>query len=626
MCGIVALTMHEGAATAREMAQALGAMKHRGPDGEGSWIAADGRVALGHVRLAVVDVAGGAQPIAGCDGSIVAVVNGEIYDFERIRGELLARGHRFRTKSDSEVLVHLYEEDGDACVERLRGELAFVLWDGRRRRLLAGRDRFGIKPLVYAETRERTAFASEAKALFALGFPAAWDGASVFQAASAQYTLPDRTLFAGIRQVPPGHVVVVEDGVTRTTRYWDLDLPARDGTAVPGDLLAALDDAVRVRMRADVPIACHLSGGLDSSTVLALASRRAPIDAFTVAFDDARYDELALAEASAARAGSRLHVVRATPEALALALPDAVHMSEGLAINAHLPAKFLLSRAVRDAGYKVVLTGEGADEALLGYAHFRQDLLDAAAAGPAAGLALAAANGASAGLMLPSGASLATDAVRAALGFVPTWLAAKATLGLRVRALLQGDFAHAHRATDPYRDVVGALDTTGQLAGRHPALQSSYAWTKLALAGYILRTLGDGTEMAHGVEGRLPFLDHHVFEVARALPLSSKIKDGVEKWALREAMRTAVHPDVLARQKHPFLAPPLSFAQGPAHDALVARVRERPAPFFDARKVRAWLDGLAGLPASARTAEDPVWMTVVTATVLGQRLALGGPS
>lgn len=624
MCGIVAICAHRGRAERRDVERALGALRHRGPDGLGVYVTEDARVALGHARLAVMDPGGGAQPIANEDGTVVATVNGEIYDFERLRDELTARGHRFRTRSDSEVLVHLYEEHGEACVAMLRGELAFVLWDARRRRLLAGRDRFGIKPLVYAQTRERVVFASEAKALFALGVPAAWDAGSVFQSASAQYTLPGRTLFAGVREVRPGHVVVVEDGALREERYWDLELPATDGASTPRDLMDALEDAVRVRMRADVPVACHLSGGLDSSTVVALARRQGPVDSFTVAFDDASYDELALAEASARHVGSRLHVVRATPDALARALPAAVHAAEGLAINAHLPAKFLLSGAVRDAGFKVVLTGEGADEALLGYAHFRQDLLGAVDSEGAA-RALHATNRASAGIMLPAGAGLDTGAVKRRLGFVPTWLAAKATLGRRVHALLADDFLAAHAHTDPFADAVDALDAA-QLTGRAPVMQAAYAWTKLALADYILRTLGDGTEMAHGVEGRLPFLDTRVFEVARALPLASKVRDGVEKWALREGARSLVTGDVARRQKHPFLAPPLGVSGGGAWADVVALARQRPPPFFDARKVGRWLDALPGATAAEQAASDPALMLLATSTLLGERLHLGSPA
>jgi asparagine synthase (glutamine-hydrolysing) len=281
----------------------------------------------------------------------------------------------------------------------------------------------------------------------------------------------------------------------------------------------------------------------------------------------------------------------------------------------------LLSRAVRDAGYKVVLPGEGADEVFAGYAHLRHDLW--AGAGDAEGEArlarLAEGNRASAGIMLPSGPALALGEVGAKLGFVPSWLEAKATMGMRITSLLAGDVGRAP-PFDAYRLFLAGVDVGRQLRGRARVHQSLYLWTKTALGGYILRTLGDGMEMAHGVEGRLPFLDHRLFELARSLPPSLLIRDGVEKHVLREALGPFLPASTRARQKHPFLAPPFaSAARELWHDLL--RPPSLPAAFDEAR-VRAALAGLDALPEAERRALDPALCLAASAAVLQRKYRL----
>jgi asparagine synthase (glutamine-hydrolysing) len=632
VCGIVGVVGLDGPVGASERAalgRAMGAMGRRGPDGSGDWAHEGGGAALGHVRLAIIDPEGGAQPIANEDGRVVAVVSGEFYGFEEQRVALEARGHRFRSKCDAELLVHLYEERGPDCLDDLRGEFAFLLYDARDRLLFAARDRFGVRPLCYAEHGGRIWLASEAKGLFAAGVPAAWDETSLEQALQMQYPSPERTLFRGVRSLEPGHLLLVSGGALRTRSYWDLNYPREPAGPEPAEgeaieaVRAALADAVRVRLRADVPVAFQLSGGVDSGAVVALAARlgREAPPCFTIGFDDAAYDERKAAAELAAHAGGELHVIGAPGAALVEAFVPAVEQGEGLAINGHIAAKFLLSRAVRDAGYKVVLTGEGADEVFAGYAHLRHDLWagDGGEGGEARLARLAAENRASAGIMLPSGPALSLDAVRARLGFVPAWLAAKATLGARVGALLSGGAGRAPRF-DAYRLFLAGVDVGGQLEGRVRVHQSLYLWTKTALGGYILRTLGDGMEMAHGVEGRLPFLDHRLFELARSLPVSLKIREGVEKYVLREACGPFLPASTRARQKHPFLAPPFAgVARGLMHDLL--RPPYLPAA-FDGARVRAALDGLGGLPAAEQSALDPALCLAASAAVLQRRYRL----
>ncbi len=620
MCGIVAVASAEpgGAGDAARVELAVAALGHRGPDGRGVWRSAGGGVVLGHARLAVIDPAGGAQPIANEDGSIVAVVNGELYGHDAHARWLLARGHRLRSRCDAEVLVHLYEELGDDLVRSVRGELAFALWDGRRGRLLAGRDRFGIKPLVWARWRGGVALASEAKALFALGVPARWDAESFFHAAHTQYVWPDRTLFEGVGQLEPGTILVWDGGAPRTARYWELPVGGAVASATIEDAAArlreVLDDAVAVRLRADARVCVQLSGGIDSTAVAALAARAGGVGgAFTVAWAGGgeaygAYDERELAAATARELGLPHTVVELDGGAIAAAWPEAVAHGEGLAINGHLVGKWLLSRAMQGAGYKVALTGEGADELLAGYPHLRAD----AGAGAAT-----VGHAASRGVMLPAGDGLATDGVRAHLGCVPTWIAAKATLGRRVRELLAPELVRRFAGADPLAALAARLGG-GRLRGAPPLHVGAATWARTALAQYILRTLGDSMEMAHGIEGRVPFLDHRVAEVAFAIAPGVLAGGELDKPVLRRAVQDVVPAAVLGRPKHPFLAPPLArLAPALVQDTL--RAHARCSPLVDGRRLVEVLDALPAMGDAELQGWDAALMLILSAAILEAR-------
>jgi asparagine synthase (glutamine-hydrolysing) len=346
---------------------------------------AGGTVILGHRRLALVDRAGGGQPIASEDGAVVAVVNGELYDDrDTLRKRLELRGHRFATCSDSELLVHLFEEDGPEGVAELRGEFAFALWDRRDGALWLGRDPFGVKPLHYARIRNGVVAASEAKALFAFGVPAAWDGAAFLHAIHHQYLPPRRSLFAGVETVSPGTLVRIDrNGRVEERRYFALPLLSEEDTSPATTfeeraslLRESLAASVRLRLRGEHDVAFALSGGLDSAAVVALArphlGARRPA-CFGVVFDRAPYDERDAMRVTARHLDVDLHEVEVDEASLLELLPASVRAAEGLASNGQLPAKLALARAIRAAGFPVVLTGEGADEALLGYAHLRAE-------------------------------------------------------------------------------------------------------------------------------------------------------------------------------------------------------------------------------------------------------------
>lgn len=629
MCGIVSILSPAGVNSARLKA-ATDALVHRGPDGEGFWLSNNKQVALGHRRLGIIDLTGGQQPISNEDGSIHIVVNGELYGYEEIRRDLQARGYKFKTQTDSEIALHLYEEYGTECLKYLRGEFAFIIWDEKKQRLFAARDRFGIKPLCYTKYNGELLIASEAKALFAAGVPARWDDYSFFHSASLQYVPQDRTLFKDVFQLKPGHYLLYEMGALALHKYWDMDYPQAERALSEGEAVEAFgalfEEAIRLRLRADVPVCCHLSGGLDSSAVLGLASRiqGKPLPAFTVCFEEESYDEFRIAEEMARKTGSEFNAIRLSQSDFITHMPDAVYHGEGLAINGHLVGKYMLNRAIRAKGYKVALTGEGADETLAGYPHLRQDLYQ----NQPDVQKLYQTNTASLGAQLAYGEQLPIQVVKEKLGYIPSFLAAKASLGYKFASLLSSDFKQKFSGADCYADFMDAVDIPRQLKSRPPVSQSLYLWNKTALANYILRTLGDGMEMSHSVEGRLPFLDHKLFECARDLPVGMKIRGGIEKYVLRETARDYITDTVYKREKHPFMAPPVSLFSGAALDKTIADIFSNPSframPFFDSAKVVELQTKLKNFSNAERIAWEPVLMMVLTSYFVGGKFKLAG--
>jgi asparagine synthase (glutamine-hydrolysing) len=639
MCGIVAVFSRSEPVDSLALTRATGALHHRGPDGRRHWLSGDGRVGLGHARLSIIDLATGDQPIASEDQQTHIVVNGEFYGYEAIQTELEARGHRLRTRSDSEIALHLFEDYGVQCLHQLRGEFALVLWDARRRLLFAARDRFGIKPLFHAWHRNALYLASEAKALFAAGVPARWDEESVYQAVGFG-GFQRRTLFDGVHQIPPGHFMLATERHTQVSPYWDFHYPpatrtspTRDDTEYAAEFRLALEEAVRIRLRADVPVGVYLSGGLDSCSVLGLAARHHPdpIKAFTLTFDQAEYDEGTIAKEMASLAGADYYPIPIGQRDLADNFTDAIAQSETLCVNAHGVAKYVLSRAVRDAGYKVVITGEGSDEMLGGYPHFRRDMLlhNREGQDPAAIAELLEwldqHNTVSRGLLLPDGDVGDVDRARRILGYVPSWIETFSTRAVKLRPLLSAYLVDRHGMSDGSWPILDDVDVRGQLAGRDPLHQSLYLWSKTVLCGYILTMLGDRMEMAHSIEGRLPFLDHHVVEVIAAQPVNQKIRGMTEKFVLREAVRDVITETVYARQKHPFLSPPATLHTDDTFHTYVQDTLRGPAlsamPFFDRTAVITLLDQLPAMDTGARVAYDQILMLLVSMCALQERFA-----
>ena len=642
MCGIVASVSSRGRVSSDGLARGAASLVHRGPDAQAVWAASNGRAGLGHARLSIIDLTTGDQPLHNEDDSIHIVVNGEFYDFERIRTELEAKGHCFKTRSDSEIALHLYEDLGARAMHQLRGEFAFALWDERDGVLFAGRDRFGIKPLYYALADGACHVASEVKALKALGVPLRWDREALYDIHYGLMHAPSRSAFDGIYQVPPGCYLLTDGVHAHVHTYWDWNYPPAEVTrnADPREaverLSAVLEEAIRLRLRADVPVACYLSGGLDSCTVLGIASKLAsnPLRAYTLSFDMADYDERAIAEAQAKLSGAEFYPIPIRSEQLADHLEDALYHSERPFVNAHSVAKFLLSKAVRDSGVKVVMTGEGADEVFAGYPFFRRDLVlhNMEGQDPEHAKHLLAelerANPVSAGLLLPTGdAGGAFDSVQRVLGFVPTIVATWGQQGQGMRKLLHPDFASAYNGRDSFRSLFNHLDVEGQLTGREAVNQALYIWAKTSLPNYILSNLGDRMEMSHSVEGRLPFLDHKVVEEVVKMPVAMKIKGMTEKYVLREAARPVLTDAVYRRQKHPFLSPPATLqTEGSLfaliQDTLRGPVLERTG-IYDRKKVVALLDGIPKMSTIARTSLDVPLTWITSMCLLHERLEIG---
>ena len=670
MCGIAAILSHDGPVDAGAVRRATRALRHRGPDAERTWVSPSGRIALGH-RLLVINDPDGHQPIASEDGRLHIIVNGQFYDFKRIRAELEARGHRFRTLSDSEIALHLYEDHGAGCLEHLRGQFAFVIWDEEAGTLFAARDRFGLKPLFYAEHRGVLYLASEAKALFAAGVPRAWDERGVYHWLIA---CPDerRSLFDGIRQVPPGHVMRAGNGPVRLERYWDLpasprrrkmrrnrSAPADSGFAaargpsqtcglgpstrvsqtsgLPHALTfppaveqarALTEEAIRLRMVAGVPVGCLISGGLDSSSVLAVAATctDGPVAAFTVGFERREFDESDGAREAAAAANADHTIVRLSDADLADHFADAVWHAETLQYNTHGAARYLLSRGVRDAGYRSVLAGEGADEAFFGY-----EFLRAAAGASRGGLGPAKI------LRILSGLLRSPRRHHPTLAATSPWLARLALLlpaapslftrlsgglGL-IQSVCSRDFLRGFDGYDPYRAYYRRCKEAAALSRREPSRQLLYLWLHSIFANYHMAA--DRLDMAHGVEVRLPFLDHHLFERLNRLPLGVLTDHPREKHLLREAMRPHIPPPVYDRVKRPFMAPSAVGTDGPLHDFLQDTLRGdalKAVPFVDAAAVGDLLDGLPRLGERDRGSVDSLLLMLASVAVLQERWGL----
>lgn len=568
MCGVVGYVGDPGPEDGLSLLCGLcGALRHRGPDDNGVMLL-DG-AGLGHTRLSILDLGGGRQPMSAQDGQVVVSFNGEVFNYLELRRELEERGRRFRTTSDTEVLLQLYEEFGPDCVQRLNGDFAFAIWDARHRRMVLARDRIGVRPLFLTRRSGLVLFASEIKALLTVpGVRAEIDPVALDQTFTLWAPIPPRTAFKGIEELPPAHMMIVEDGRARLRSYWDLAFP-RQGEAAPdrseaetrAEVRVLLEDATAIRMRSDVPVGAYLSGGLDSSAVAALAARRAPagLDTFSVTFDSPEHDESAFQAVMARSLGTSHHSVACDGGAIAQAFPAVVAHAERPILRTAPAPLFLLSRLVRGNGMKVVLTGEGADEVFAGYDLFKEAKLRRFCARQPASRrrpqllrrlypylpGLQQQTPESLAAFFGPGQDSLDDPLHSHRPRLRGTAAAKMFFGADLRASL-GDYDAADELAARLPDAFRAW---------HPLHQAQYLETRFLLPGYILSSQGDRMAMAHGVEGRFPFLDHRLIELAATIPPAMKLRGLREKHILREAVRDCVPAAILERPKQPYRAP-----------------------------------------------------------------------
>lgn len=562
MCGIVGKLNFDGREPVqpgliRRMTDAIG---HRGPDGKGEYLS--GPVGLGHRRLSIIGLENGAQPMSNEDGTVWVVYNGEIYNYPELRRELAGRGHFFSTDTDTEVIVHLYEESGAACVERLMGMFAFALWDERQRALLLARDRVGIKPLYYVETATSLLFASEIKSLLADPAVERRFEARALDRFLTYYYLPgSETLFAGIRKLEPGHTLTVRDGRKADRQYWDLrfDRPQRwsDYEEAVEALQGLLQTTVRNHLLSDVPVGILLSGGVDSTGILRYAAGQSPerIHSFTVGFGGETFDdERPFARLAAERYGTVHHEVTVSKDDFREMLPRYVWHMEEPVCEPPAVSLYFLSRCARESSIKVLLSGEGGDEAFGGYTKYRNLIaLEAlkSAFGPARPL-------------LQAGMEMAGHAGWKRLSryapFVPlppsryyySCTSSPYTFFNRHKAALYtGDFAEilGSRVSDePTRQLFSKLE------GQPLLHQMLHIDTKTWLPDDLL-VKADKMTMAVSVELRVPFLDSQVLEFAASLPPRFKVKRWSTKRILKQALRDSVPDAILRRRKAGFPIP-----------------------------------------------------------------------
>lgn len=632
MCGIVAI-LSDSESVGPAVERGVEALAHRGPDHQGYWIHPDGRVGLGHARLAIIDLEGGNQPISNETGDLHIVVAGEFYDFERIRRELEESGHRFATGSDSEIALHLYERDGVECLRHLGGEFAFIIWDERRRTLFAARDRFGIKPLYYARQGQTLWIGSEVKGLLGAGVPARWNQRAIYQNLYLSVD-PEQTMVENVLQVEPAHFLVSTNGKETTTRYWLVDYPRAGARARMSDeeyareIATRMDQAVCLRMRADVPVGCYLSGGLDSSYVLALATRHAtrPLTAYTVTFAEGGYDEGGPAREVAEGLGVPLNEIVVTAPDVRDHFADAVFQAEGIHYNLHGVLRYLLARGVHQAGAKVVLAGEGADECFAGYAFCRAALQR----GPSRGFFSRARDlMALAGRDTPEVRRLRQTSpwlARASKlpGFPPGWMKTMVDQMTLLDSVLAPSFLDRLAGTDPYRLAFGRIASLKELRGRARVHQILYLWLESVFPNYILGA--ERMDMGHAIEVRLPFLDGDVFDFVRQVPASVLAGGSLEKHLLRLAAKPLIGEGAARRPKQPFFVPFSGFRPGDALFSVAQDVLRSDivatTPFLDPKAAVRLADQLAARHHESDTHADPVVIMMLSICILQERYGL----
>ena len=561
MCGIAGIFTKSGISQERQAClKRMGdVMVHRGPDGEGYHV--EESIGLVHRRLSIIDVEGGRQPLCNEDGTIWTVFNGEIYNYIELRDQLIQKGHIFKTSSDTEVIVHLYEERGESFVEYLRGMFAIALWDSAKKRLILIRDRLGKKPLYYASCKDSFVFASEIKALLQHpDVPKEIDQEAIVDYFSLLYIPAPKSIFRAIRKLRPAHMLVVDEGGCREKSYWDLSFDEPEEKTEEGwceELIRTLEESVRLRLRSDVPLGAFLSGGVDSSAVVALMSamNSAAINTCSVGFDEKEFDESAYAKSFARRLATEHHEEKVRPNALSILDKLAWHYDEPFADSSAVPTYYVSQAARRHV--TVALSGDGGDENFAGYGRYYHDLVENRCRS-----------------LVPQGIrkSLfgALGAIYPKLDWAPRAFRAQASFRAFSRDPVEGYFYSVSGIKPELKSDLLSPDLYQQVNGYSPIeifrdyynrptradhlSRVQYLDIKTYLVDDILVKV-DRASMANSLEVRCPILDHRFMELVARIPSSLKLKNGHGKYIFKKALSAILPQEILLRRKQGFAVP-----------------------------------------------------------------------
>ncbi|MBY5707577.1 asparagine synthase (glutamine-hydrolyzing) [Rhizobium leguminosarum] len=636
MCGVVGYLGYvaDGAGLLARMAAAIA---HRGPDGEG--ISVFPQAGLAHRRLAIVDLGNGQQPMSSENGRFVISFNGEIFNHVELRRDLEAEGHRFRTSADTEVILHLFERYGERCLSLLNGDFAFAIWDSLRERMFLARDRMGVRPLFYTRHRGAVYFASEVKSLLRVpGLQATLDIKALDQILTLWAPIAPRTAFQNIFELEPATYAVIDRNGMTTTPYWKLEFPDHGdypGGAAEEELEDLLMDAVRLRLRADVQVGCYLSGGLDSSVIAAIASRldAQPLRTFAIAFESREHDESYFQSTMVDHLQTR-HVQTLMPSGdIAADFPDVVRHMERPVIRSAPAPLYALARLVRSNGIKAVLTGEGADEIFAGYDLFKEAKVRRFCA-------------------RQPGSRFRPLLFRKLYPYLPNlrrqtpeylsafFMAGSANIGdplfshrprfrstASTKMFFSRDVKNALGGYDAAEEIVSLLPS--DFRRWHPLNQAQYLETRFLLPGYILSSQGDRMAMAHGIEGRFPFLDHRLVEFAARLHPEHKLKGLDEKHVLRAVADKLLPKEISERRKQPYRAPDTeAFVGETKHefvDAALGADSVRRSGIFDPVTVeKLHRKCAAGAPSGFR--DNAAFVAILSTQLWQETFAAGSPS
>lgn len=632
MCGIVCYFADRPFKD--NLINAVNKLSHRGPDHSEVKFFNNYRIGMGHSRLSIVDLSKGNQPISSEDDDIFVVVNGELYDYQSIKIALAKKGYKFKTNSDSEIIIPLYQEYGLDLFKYLRGEFVFVLYDLKKERVIVGRDNFGIKPLYYYYNHNTFFVASEIKSILQFNIEAKWNNDAVM---FGDFFIPrqDYTYFKDIFPVKPGHYILYEKDKIQEKQYWDIsyNIKVKEENLLISQFKSILIDAVKTRLHGDVPIACYVSGGIDSTSILSIIAKELnyKVTSFNICFDDSNYDESTLSKHVADFLGVEYVPVPVNSEKICDNFRSAIYHNEGLIYNNQTVAKYILSKAVNKAGFKVVLTGEGADEVLAGYPFFKEDIVRSNHNNTinAELDILRNSNKSIAHVFLTNEpvSPLLTE-VENLIGYIPSMWRVGASYGnIFLKNIYTSSYRKMIENRNPYIELVKSLNYK-KLKKFDNLNSSMYLWSKTNLPEVILSFLGDRMEMANSVEGRLPFLDCKVVEFCQSLPLKMKINGSTEKYILREALKSIIPTKIYSRQKFPFTAPPVvknstnnCKLESMMFDVLHSK-STKDLPFYDQTKILRYINDLRKHDRENIAKLDPIINRVVSASILSEEFKI----